>query len=297
MTSLLKKVKSKMFIASYRKAMNALEGEYVSLMKGRSMDFDDLREYVAGDNVKDIDWKASARHSSPLVKQYIANRKQPVYFVVDAGLNMQALSEELEEKKNLVLDIVGILGYLTVKHSDMVGLTIGDNSQTVFIPPRETESHLERLLKVTSKTISESEHPGNIYKQLQHVVDTAKSKGLVVVVADEVELNASFDSLLRKLKSMHEVLWVSIPDGNPFALTATSGMDIRDIETDNIIPEYLRNLTSVKNSVAQLETIRQDSIKKYLTKMNISHASLSSSQKSVPVLLGLLERRLRERRR
>ncbi|MGB2787690.1 MAG: DUF58 domain-containing protein, partial [Candidatus Saccharimonadaceae bacterium] len=90
MPSLLVKVKAKMAIHAHEKVRGVLEGEYGSVFKGRSMDFDDLREYVVGDDIKDIDWKATARSGSTLIRRYIAIRKHNIMLVVDTGRDMAA---------------------------------------------------------------------------------------------------------------------------------------------------------------------------------------------------------------
>jgi uncharacterized protein (DUF58 family) len=286
-----------MYIASYRKATHALEGEYVSLMRGRSMDFDDLREYAVGDDIKDIDWKASARHSSPLVKRYIANRKQPVIFVIDGGKNMNAITDSGEKKKDIAIDIMGILGYLTVRHSDTVGLIIGDMSTTVRMPNRESESHLERLLEKVNTQINKDSKDGDILKQLEHLANTVKTRGLVVVVSDEVELTSSFNATLRKLNAKHEVIWISVVDGNPLAQLGQGNDIVRDIETNELIPDYIRNNKKLKKLFEEAENTRKTTIDYYLRKVGISHASASNSDTLIPSLLKLLQRRVRERRR
>lgn len=296
MPSLLKRIKSKLFIASYRKATHALEGEYLSLMRGRSMDFDELREYVPGDDVKDIDWKASARHSSPLVKQYVANRKKPVYFVVDGGKNMKALSTEFESKKDIVVDIVGVLGFLTVKHSDTVGLIVGDALHVHRIPQRETESHLERILENVESRIESSENDGDIIKLLDFITRSTKSKGLVVVVADELSFNEKFDVLLRKIKANHEIVWISVSDGNPLNVESNDVL-VEDIETGETIPSYLRNKKNINESIMLLEQSRRNDMENYFKRLGISHAIITKTSETIPVLLKLLERRIRERRR
>lgn len=297
MTSLLNRVKSKMYIASYRKATHALEGEYVSLMRGRSMDFDDLREYAVGDDIKDIDWKASARHTSPLVKRYIASRKQPVIFVIDGGRNMNAITESGEKKKDIAIDIMGILGYLTVRHSDTVGLIVGDATTTVRMPNRESESHLERLLEKVNTQINKNSKDGDILKQLEYLANTVKSRGLVVVVSDEIELTSSFNATLRKLNAKHEVIWISVIDGNPLTQIKLGSDVVRDIETNELIPDYLRQNKKLRKLFAESENERKMTIDHYLRKTGISHASASSSASLVPSLLKLLQRRVRERRR
>src|SRR3546814_4874211 len=82
-----------MTIHAHRKVRGLLEGEYASLQTGRSMDFNDLREYVRGDDVKDIDWKASARSRALLVKRYAAARKHNIMLVASTGRSMAAMND------------------------------------------------------------------------------------------------------------------------------------------------------------------------------------------------------------
>ena len=79
------KIKANLEIYTKKKTSNILEGTYNSIYKGKSMNFEDLREYVIGDNVKDIDWKASARSNKILIKQYIAEKKHNILFILDTG--------------------------------------------------------------------------------------------------------------------------------------------------------------------------------------------------------------------
>ena len=297
MSALLNKIKSRMYIASYRKASHALEGEYLSLMRGRSMDFDDLREYAYGDDIKDIDWKASARSTHPLIKRYIANRKQPVLFIVDAGLGMNAITDSGETKKDIAVMIMGTLGYLAVRHSDTVGLIYGDAETAIRMPNRETESHLERILEKVDGAITLDSKESDVLKQIDFFNKSTRTRGLVVIIADEIELNDEFDNALKKLKARHEVLWMSVNDGNPLTQIALGEGSVRDIETNVLIPDYIRSNKKLRNLFEQEEHARKFYSDEYLKRMRISHANISTTNMVVPVLLRMLERRLRERRK
>ena len=97
-----------MGIHAHRKTIELLEGEYSSIHHGRSHDFDDLREYAPGDEVKDIDWKATARSTVPLIKRYIASRQHNIVFIVDTGRGMAAVAESGEPKKEIAIQAVGV---------------------------------------------------------------------------------------------------------------------------------------------------------------------------------------------
>ena len=94
------KIKANLSIYTKKKTSNILEGSYNSIYKGKSMNFEDLREYVIGDNIKDIDWKASARSNKILIKQYIAEKKHNILFILDTGKKMIADTIELESKRH-----------------------------------------------------------------------------------------------------------------------------------------------------------------------------------------------------
>ena len=116
MERLLRRVQTRLYIHAHRAVRGLIEGEYRSVFHGRSMDFDDLRPYVPGDEFKDIDWKATARYGSPLTKRYIASRKHTVVLVVDTGRDMAALAASGENKRDIAVLAAGTIGYLAIRH-------------------------------------------------------------------------------------------------------------------------------------------------------------------------------------
>ena len=98
--SYINKIKANISIYASKKTSNILDGSYKSIYKGRSLNFEDLREYVIGDNIKDIDWKASARSGNILVRQYIAEKKHNIMLVLDIGKKMRADTSDGVLKRN-----------------------------------------------------------------------------------------------------------------------------------------------------------------------------------------------------
>ena len=90
-------------IYTTRATSRIIDGSYNSIYKGRSMNFDELREYVAGDDIKDVDWNATARSQKVLVRQYIAEKKHNIMLVLDTNRRMLANANETQEKKNVAL--------------------------------------------------------------------------------------------------------------------------------------------------------------------------------------------------
>src|SRR5690606_26115878 len=128
-----------------------------------------LRAYAPGDDVKDIDWKATARVGSPLTKRYIATRKHAVLVVADTGRDFAALSAGGNPKREIATLAAGVIGYLAVRHGDHVGLVAGDETDTEYVPLRGTESHLERLLAVIQNRTSLTAGASRLSAQLDYV--------------------------------------------------------------------------------------------------------------------------------
>src|SRR5688572_7937994 len=123
--SLLGKVQARLAVRARKPSADVMEGEHGSIHRGRSMDFDDLREYAVGDDVKDIDWKATARAGRPLVKRYVATRRHAVLLVVDTGRSMAALAAPGSDKRDVAVLAAGVIGQIAMTHGDSVGLVAG----------------------------------------------------------------------------------------------------------------------------------------------------------------------------
>ena len=122
--SYLNRIKANISIYARKYSSSLLEGSYRSIYKGKSLNFDDLREYVVGDNVRDIDWKASARSRKLLVKQYIAEKQHNVMILLDTDKKMLAHSFDGEEKKKLPLWQQGLLLICVLRRGMLLELFI-----------------------------------------------------------------------------------------------------------------------------------------------------------------------------
>ena len=147
------KVKANLAIYTKRKTSNLLEGSYYSIYKGKSMNFEDLREYIIGDNIKDIDWKASARSNKILIKQYIAEKKHNILFILDSGKKMLADTRELDSKKEVALMTLGTIGYLIDKHGDSISALLNSKEKIEYFPFRNGLYNIEKIINSYEKQI------------------------------------------------------------------------------------------------------------------------------------------------
>ncbi|WP_425861720.1 DUF58 domain-containing protein [Arthrobacter sp. TWP1-1] len=291
MGSLLTAVKSKMYIFTHRRARGMLDGEYASVFRGRSLDFDDLREYVPGDEVRDIDWKATARTGVPLIKRYVATRRQQLMFVADTGRNMAATARGGEIKKDIAVMAIGVLGSLTIRHGDSVALVHGAGDATVALPAEGTENHLEQILRCVDAA-SITSGPSSLIDRLEYVATHYRQRMLLVVVADELAADDRLAKVMRRLSAQHEILWVQIADAalaGPDAVQGT-GLDVAGLEPLVLLlaadPELAR-------SYADAQAQRARSLENILKARGIASTSIGATGEVMTHVFALLERHRR----
>lgn len=294
MPALLTPVKSKLFFVAHRRTWGLLDGEYASVFRGRSLDYDDLREYVPGDEVRDIDWKATARHGSPLVKRWVATRMQTVLFVVDTGRGMAARTTSGEPKSAVAITLVGMLGYLALRHGDLVTLVEGDSTGTRGYSAQGREGHLERLLRVIHTRTSLQGGRSRLRDQLDHVAAHYRQRLLLVVIADEKDLDDSDAAVIRRLHAQHEILWFTVEDADP---TQAGGGDAAlDVGDDTVLAAEVRFDPKLHEAYGNAVSARRAALDSTLEGLGIVHGRVGSTDGVMGVMFRMLERQRRRGR-
>jgi uncharacterized protein (DUF58 family) len=290
MPSLITQVKSKLFIHSTRKSLHALDGAYASLLHGRSLDFEDLRKYEYGDQVRDIDWRATARLGTPLVKRSRATRMHTVLFVVDTGRSMNALAADERSKKELAILATGVLGVLTLRHGDDFTTVYGDAARVRRLAPGRSEGALEHALRTIDRAIDESAAPSDRDALLSYVTRTISRRMIVVVVTDEAPVTEQTERMLRRLRVQHDVLWLTLRDADP-VLDHRTGQMRADADSRWQVPDFVQGDRGIVQELTAQREADAAHLAELLTRMEISHSSLDGQDDAVAQLLQLLNRR------
>lgn len=294
MAGLLAQVKSRLFIASTLRSAHPLDGAYASLVRGRSLDFEDLRPYEAGDEVRDIDWRATARAGEPMVRRSYAERRHTILFVVDSGLGMRALARDEGGKKELAILAVGALGILALRHGDDVLLLLSDHGKPRRVASRRSEGGLELLLRQLDAAIDDADDAAPRDALLRAVAQSFARRMIVVLVTDEQPITAAGERELRRLRVQHDLLWLTLRDADPVLPERSSGVR-RDARTGWAVPEFLHGDGEV---VAELEAERAAADERraaVLDRLAITHAELDGRDTAVAALLRMLHGRSRAR--
>jgi uncharacterized protein (DUF58 family) len=290
MASLITQVKSKLFIHSSKKSMHALDGAYASLLHGRSLDFEDLRAYEYGDQVRDIDWRATARLGTPLVKRHRATRMHTVMFVVDTGRAMTALAHDEKPKKDLAILTAGALGILALRHGDDFTVVYGDAGRVRRQPPGRSEGALEHALRRIDTATRESAAPSDRDALLSFVAKTIARRMIVVVITDEAPATDDTERILRRLRVQHDVLWVTLRDADP-VLDHAASRTRADVNSRWAVPDFVHGDADVVREIIAQTEADAARLAALLDRLEISHTALDTQDDAVADLLRLLNRR------
>ena len=291
MTALLNRIKARMTIHAHRRTRRLLDGDYSSVFHGHSLDFDDLRDYIPGDEIRDIDWKATARHADPLVKRYVAHRRHILALVVDSSRGFDAITSAGADKRHLAILMAGMTGYLAVRHGDDVMLIHGNAEQTIASPRKGSEAHLENLLQ---QILAESGTPidGSINTQLKWIADHITHRMLVVVISDQAPLGPEAEATIRRLRAQHEILWITITDADLARLGPTAApFDVA--RADVGLPSSVMADPRVQAEFIVAEAERRQHRTDLLSKLGIAHTEVSEPEQALGSLHSLLWRHRR----
>ena len=196
------------------------------------MNFDELREYVPGDDVKDIDWKATSRSQKVLIRQYIAEKKHNIMLVMDTNRRMLADTSEGEEKKEVALIGGGSLAYMVTSNGDYVSAIYSDGEKMCRFPFRMGFLNLETILSGYNKAVN-LKNNSNIDQSLEYIIRNIRRRMIVVIVTDMEGISKVSESLLRQLILVHDVLLINVSDADVF------GKNVYGIEQSDYLPAYI----------------------------------------------------------
>lgn len=288
--SLLTRVKSRLYLRARRPATHLLDGQYASIHRGRSLDFADLREYVAGDEVDDIDWKATARTGQPLVRRYVADRRHRVCLVVDGGRDFAAMSAAGEPKRDLAIAVAGTLGWIALSHGDEVALVTGDEDGIEATPFRTRPDALDHALHVLQDRIRLDGPRSDVLRLCERVRTTIRHRTLLVLVLDETPLRPELLHAVSTLAAQHEVLWIELADAAP-AVRGRRDATPYDVDGAWALPGLLRGDRRLLDGLEQARDERAERLAEFTAQHRISYWRIAREVEVVPVLLELLRAR------
>ena len=218
-------------ITTNRLVNESLAGEYHSVFKGRGMEFDEVREYQHGDDVRTIDWNVTSRAGRPFVKRYVEERELTVMLLVDMSAS-GAFGSAGKMKSEIAAEISALLAFSAIKNSDRVGAILFTDRVEKFIPPRRGSKHVLRVIREV--LFHKPQHRGTcIQKALEHLNLVVHKRSVVFLISDL--LDQGFEQSLKVANRRHDIVMIQIMDPRERELPDVGILEMRDSETGEIV--------------------------------------------------------------
>ena len=237
---ILKKIRQ-IEIRTNRLVTESLAGQYHSVFKGQGMNFDEVREYQPGDDVRAIDWNVTARMNHPFIKKFVEERELTVMLVVDVSGSGLFGSRE-QSKRELAAEIASVLAFSAIRNNDKVGLLLFTDEVEKFVPPRKGRGHVLRVIREV--LYFEPKRRGtDLAHALEFMGRVLPHKAIVVVISDFIfpagdgneTLPRVIRTALRQANRRHDVVAVHVADRYELELPALGRLILEDAETGEIV--------------------------------------------------------------
>lgn len=281
---LLRKIRG-IQIRAQRQVSDLMAGEYASAFKGRGMEFEEVREYTPGDDVRSIDWNVTARLGHPFVKVFREERELTVMIVVDVSSSGE-FGTRGKQKLDLAAELAAVLAYTAIRSNDKVGLLLFSDRIEQFIPPRKGRAHVWRVIRevLTSKEAlgSRPRRTTNVRGALEYLALVLRRKSICFLISDFQD--EGWEQPLRVASGRHDLITLGLSDRHEVALPAVGYLTLQDAETGETLIVDTSDTTFLHNfhkRVVEDERKRQDTLRA----MGVDHISIRTDEDLVGPLL------------
>ena len=202
-------------------------GEYASVFRGQGMEFQEVRDYQPGDEIRSIDWNVTARMGHPYVKRYVEERELTVLFVVDLSAS-GAFGSGARSKTEVAAELTALLAFSAIRHHDRVGLVVFTDVIELFIPPKKGVTHALRLVRELL-FFTPRRRGTDIGVALSFVSRVQRRRATVFLISDFMA--AGYENELRLAVKRHDLIAASIVDPHELALPRVGLLELQDAET------------------------------------------------------------------
>ena len=269
--ALLTPIKTRVELALRRPVASLHEGTHRAIHIGRSHEFHDLREYVVGDNIRDIDWRATARSGQLLVKRYKAQRQATLMLVVASGRSFAGLASARRTKRDVAIDVAGTLGMIATQHADRGGFLWMRDGEVRAARPRSGVLDLERGLQGIVDASQLDSMEADLPLLLDRAIQSSNRRLVMAIIADDVDMDAPVEAKLRRLAAQHDVWYFSLLDALPSDLAG----DVVGIGDARRIPAFLRKHPRVREEFEAQRQARIDTRHIALQRLSIRHLEVT----------------------
>ncbi|MCD6412806.1 MAG: DUF58 domain-containing protein [Elusimicrobia bacterium] len=265
-------------------------GKYTSTFKGKGIEFAEVRPYVVGDDVRNIDWNITARMNFPFVKEFVEERQMSIVFIIDLSASVRFGTIE-KFKRRLFSEISALLAWTALRNDDKVSLILFTDEVERYIPPGKGRFHILRIIREILY-FNPRGRGSSVSSALEFASRIFRKRSVVFVFSDFFEQN--FEKELRILSRKHDVIGVNVRDPREIDLPDCGLCRVKDPETGG---EFLVDFSNylLRKRYADFVASEKERLKKLFSSVGCDLLSLRTDEEYIPHLLRFFNSRAKRR--
>lgn len=302
-----------------RQVADVLAGEYTSVFKGRGIEFDEVRPYIPGDDVRTIDWNVTARMGEPFVKRFVEERQLTLMLMADVSAS-QDFGSAHRSKREATAELCALLGFSANLNDDKVGLTLFHGGIDQYIPPRKGQKHCLRVVREVlthgqdtpesraaqaqerrwswpwrrNRRLRTGREATRISQAMEFILQVCRRKTICFVVSDFLDDN--YLEAMRTANRKHDVVAVLVTDPRELEVESVGLVSVRDAESGRVILQDTGS-KSFRDSVKRQAETRITELGRTFRRSNIDFIHIDAGGSVVDPLVRFFHMRERRMRR
>lgn len=275
-----------------------LSGDYHSTFKGQGVEFDEVRPYVPGDDVRTIDWNVTAKTGLPYIKRFSEERELTILFMVDVS-GSQGYGSVRRSKMELAAEVTALLALTAIRNQDKIGLILFSDQIVKYIPPRKGRDSVMRLVREVLAAEDSATGGTDIAAALKFLNGVQKRRAVVFLVSDFLlssvkPQTSSFEQLLRATARHHDMVCVPVSDPAEQELPNVGLVELEDPETGELVLVDTSS-AAVRRRFSATASEENEELKRFFLKTGIDTLTIATDRPYIDEVRALFKRRARKR--
>ncbi|MEM0939292.1 MAG: DUF58 domain-containing protein [Bacteroidota bacterium] len=272
-----------------RKAINSqMQGDFHSIFKGSGLEFDDVRPYQWGDDIRNIDWRVTAKGHGTFMKTFIEEKEQTVFFLLDVSAS-QEIGKEKRQKIDLAKEVTGLLALSAIREGSKVGILAYSDQVEGYIKPGKSIKHAYEIINRIFSLKPKSKKT-NLDASIKYTLNLLNRKAIIFMVSDFIDEN--FTHSLRGIGRKHDLVVVHISDRSESAIPDLGIVPLLEKESGKTI--WLNTSSRhFKNAIEKTHGKNKESLADFCKRNDVNYVTIGTEDDYVPKLIKLFRHRNR----
>lgn len=272
-----------------RKAINSqMQGDFHSIFKGSGLEFDDVRPYQWGDDIRNIDWKVTAKGQGTFMKTFIEEKEQTVFFLLDVSAS-QEIGKDKRQKIDLAKEVTGLLALSAIREGSKVGVLSYSDQVEDYVKPGKSIKHayeiVNRLFSIKTKS-----RKTNLDGAIKYTLNLLNRKAIIFMVSDFID--EGFTHSLQGLARKHDLVVVHISDKSESAIPHLGIVPLHEKESGKTV--WLNTSSDAfKNVFEKTHGQNKESLEDFCKRNDVNYVAIGTEDDYVPKLIRLFRHRNR----